>query len=242
MEDNLVRINKFLASKGILARRKIAEYLKVNTVTVNGNRITEPGIKINPGRDEVLINGKEIISGKAKIYIIVNKPKGIISTASDEHGRKNVIDLVKSNERLFPVGRLDADSKGLVLLTNDGELANRLIHPRYHIPKTYICLISGKVSADRIEKIRHGINLNSFRTAPADAKIIEEKTNRTVLEITLFEGKNHQIRKMCAVLRLSLIELKRIAMGPIQIGDLKSGEYRELTRAEVLLLKSGPQH
>jgi 23S rRNA pseudouridine2605 synthase len=237
MINKSVRLNKFLANAGFLSRRKVEEFLKENEVTVNGVRIFEPGFRFNSEKDKVLVNDTQVKIPGEFVYFILNKPKGVITTASDEHGRKTVVDLVKTSKRIYPVGRLDADSKGLVLLTNDGELANRLIHPKYHIPKTYICLISGKVDEKKLKTLQNGVQLKSFKTSPADAKIIEQKPNRSVLQITLFEGKNRQIRKMCASVKLPLLELKRISIGPIKLGALTSGQYRPLTDTEVNELK-----
>lgn len=238
MESKTIRLNKYLSGLGFASRRKIIQFLQENNFTVNGKRIMEAGFRVNPAVDLMLLNQKEINSRKDFVYIILNKPKDVISTAEDEYGRKNVVDLVAQKERLFPVGRLDKNSKGLVLLTNDGDLALKLTHPRYHIPKTYVVLVKGKVEELKISKLEKGVDLKEGKTAPAKVKVIEEKNNRTLLEITLFEGKNHQIKKMLNALKIDLLELKRIAIGDLKLGELKTGEFRNLENFEVKMLKS----
>ncbi|MBP9719107.1 MAG: rRNA pseudouridine synthase [Candidatus Levybacteria bacterium] len=231
-----IRVDKFLASRGISARRNITEILQKQVITIHGKRVKEPGIRFNPETDELLIDGKEVPAPLYE-YIKLYKPKDIISTASDEFGRKTVVSLVQSSQRLYPVGRLDQDTTGLLLLTNDGELANRLTHPRYHISKMYELTISGKVSEEKLAKFRRGIRLEDGMTAKAAAKIIREEQNNTIVEVILHEGKKRQIRRMCEFIRLPLLELKRVKMGPITLGNMKVGEYKKLTDEEIEMLQ-----
>ncbi len=235
---NTVRLNRFLANLGFSSRRKVTELLTKKEVTINGVKVLEPGLRINPQTDEIKIDGQSLKPNIEFEYIILNKPLGIISTAQDEHGRKSVVDLVESKSRLYPVGRLDANSKGLILLTNDGDLTFKLTHPSKHSPKTYQVLAIGNLTPQKIDQIKKGISLKSGQTAPAEVKVINSSPkNRHLLEITLFEGKNHQIRKMLTILRLEILELKRIKIGPISLGNLKPGQSRKLTDSEIKSLK-----
>lgn len=235
--DVTIRIDKFLANRGISARRNIGEILEKNNIMLNGKRVKEPGIRFDPEKDILLIDGKKP-EVTEYVYIKLYKPKDIISTASDEFGRKTVLSLVNSKHRLYPVGRLDQDTTGLLLLTNDGDLANRLTHPRYHIPKTYELIIGGKVTESKLHHFRRGMKLEDGMTAKAEAKITEELEKKTVVELILHEGRKRQIRRMCEHLHLPLLALKRIAMGPITLGDLKEGAYRNLTNEELERLKT----
>jgi 23S rRNA pseudouridine2605 synthase len=239
-EDGSIRLNKFLAHAGIGSRRSIEEFLKDNKVFVNKERVFEPGVRFYPQKDKVIVNGKEIIANNNFIYIIVNKPKGVVSTVSDELGRKDIVALVNIREKIFPVGRLDIDSTGLILLTNDGELMNKLIHPRYHIPKTYQVKVRGRVSPSKINKLKNGVTLKDGITAPANVEILSEERD-TLLEIVLFEGKNRQIRRMCAALFLEVKELKRVAIGDVHLGNLNVGEFRHLAIEEIDSLKKAFQ-
>ncbi len=236
--DNTIRLNKYLAHLGLTSRRSTVEILKKDRVTINGKRAMEPGIRLNPKKDKVLINGKEVKTPEF-IYLILNKPKGVLSTASDELGRKDVVSMVNSQERLYPVGRLDKDSQGLILLTNDGELANKLTHPRYHTAKTYEVLIKGNVSENKLNKLKNGVKLKDGLTSPSKIRVLGTDFNNTLLEMTLFEGKNRQIRRMCSALFLELISLKRVAIGNLKMGNLKVGEFRQLTEKEISLLNDG---
>jgi 23S rRNA pseudouridine2605 synthase len=237
-QPKTIRIDKYLANHGIASRRTIQIFLKGNAVTVDGKRITEHGERIDE-KASVLINGKRMQKPKT-IYIAVHKPKGIISTANDEFGRDNVVGLVNVKERLYPVGRLDQNTTGLILLTNDGELANKLTHPRYHVPKTYTLLAAGRVSENQLTQLKEGVALRDGMTAPAQVKITKQLPDKTVLEMVLFEGRKRQIRRMCEALHINLLELKRISIGTIQLGGLKEGSFRYLTDSEIeSLRKSG---
>lgn len=235
--EKTIRLNKYLANFGFAPRRKVEDLLKNKILTVNGIRVLDKGFRINPEKDDILLDGKKL-NPPELVYIMLNKPKGIVSTSKDEKGRTTVVDIINSKVRLYPVGRLDADSKGLILLTNDGDLTNKLTHPKFHIPKTYIALIAGIVDEKKLQNLRNGVVLKDGKTSKSEAKILEQKPERTVVEITIFEGKNRQIRRMCAALKLNLLELKRVSIGPVKLGDLEKGKYRNLTHSEVSALKS----
>lgn len=234
--DKSIRLDKFLSNAGVLSRRGIKQLLKKEEITVNGKRVKESGIRIFPEKDEVKLNG-ELIKPSEKVYFLLNKPKGYISTTSDELDRENVVSLIDTTERIYPVGRLDKDTHGLMLLTNDGELTHRLIHPKFHIPKTYKLIIEGKVSPQKIKALETGVILSDGITLPAEIKILKENDKETVLTLTIHEGRNRQIRRMCETLGLELTDLQRIAFGPFKLEKLELGESRKLTDKEILLLK-----
>lgn len=234
--DTKIRINKYLATQGIASRRGVDELISQGKITING-KIAKPGDRVDVN-DIIFVEGKQVISANQNFtYIILNKPKGVISTAEDEFGRKTVVDFVKSRERLYPVGRLDENSTGLILLTNDGDLTYRLTHPKYHIPKTYELLIQGSVSADILEKFATGVELKDGITSPAQVEVLWERDNRTLLRLTIHEGWYHQIRRMCAALNLELIDLKRVSIGFLKLGSLPTGKSRILKTDEILQLK-----
>ncbi|HVZ67549.1 MAG TPA: pseudouridine synthase [Patescibacteria group bacterium] len=230
------RLDKYLANLGVCARRAVEDLLKRESLTINGVRAEEPGIRINPDKDKILLNGKEIKKPKL-VYYLLNKPKGVISTTSDEKGRKNVTSLIPTSLRLYPVGRLDKDTTGLILLTNDGELTNHLTHPRYEVHKTYKLTINGRVNEKQLSSLRNGVKLEEGLTHPAEVKVVREG-DISILEVTIHEGKNRQIRRMCLALGIKLTDLQRIKLGPIEIGNLGVGKYRELTVAELKLLSN----
>lgn len=232
-----MRINKYLASLGVASRRKIDEMVEDGIIRVNG-KIPKLGDQIEPQKDKIEINGQEIKSNEKLAYIILNKPAGYTSTAAKIKGEKNVLELVKSNIRLYPVGRLDKDSTGLIILTNDGELTQKITHPKFHIPKTYEVLLLGNVSDTQLEMMRKGIKLEDGVTKPADVVVIKKNPpNNTLIQMTLYEGKKRQIRRMTAALHLHIIDLKRTSIGPIKLGNVPLGKYRNLTLEEISNLK-----
>lgn len=242
-----IRINKYLASVGVAARRKVDRLIEAGKVIVNGKKAIL-GQKIDPDADKIAVNGRLITPRFAqasrdgegtenRIYIVLNKPKGVVSTVNDTHGRKTVIDLVRSDMRLFPVGRLDFESEGLMLLTNDGELANRLMHPRYHVPKAYLVRVVGRLGEDKLQMLRTGVKLTEGLTAPAKVEVISQTLRQTVLKMTISEGRNRQIRRMAEKLRLHVTKLQRIEIGPIDLGNLEIGTWRELTPEETASMK-----
>lgn len=230
------RLDKFLSNSGYSSRRSIKKLLKENEVTINGKRTLESGTRIDLSKDDIRINGAKIKKDQF-VYYLLNKPKGIVSTTSDEFDRENVVDLVPESYRVYPVGRLDKDTHGLILLTNDGELTHKLTHPKFHVPKTYVLEIEGSVSEQKLNKLKKGIILSDGITAPAKAKIIKQKERQTIIEMEIYEGRYRQIRRMCQAIFLNLTDLKRIAFGPIKIGSLREGEHRVLISSEIQSLK-----
>ena len=238
------RLQKYMARCGVASRRKCEEIILSNKVKINDNIVNELGVKIDPSKDKVFYNGKRILPEENKLYIMLNKPEGYITSVKDEKGRKTILDLVKVNERIYPIGRLDYDSSGLILLTNDGDIYNKIIHPRVEVEKKYIALCKGVFSDEEIKKFENGIDIGGYITANAKIKLIDKekdkKTNavNSLVEIIIHEGKNRQIRKMCSALGNEVITLKRVAVGDIKLGYLKRGEWRNLTEDELNYINS----
>lgn len=232
------RLQKYMARCGIASRRKCEELILGGNVKVNGNIIKELGTKVVEGRDSVEYNNKEIKPEENKVYFALNKPEGYISSVKDEKNRQTVIDLINVNERIYPIGRLDYDSSGLLILTNDGEIYNKIIHPRVELTKKYIAIVEGIFTEQELEKFKSGIDIGGYITAPALIKIININGGQSTVEIGIHEGKNRQIRRMCSALNHNVIALKRISIGEIKLGDLKKGEYRGLTNSELAYIKS----
>jgi len=231
-----MRINKFLAHAGVASRRKIDVLIEQGKIMVNGKK-AQLGQQIDPQKDEITVAGKKIQTEEKFEYIILNKPVGVASNIIGTHTKKTVLDLVKSSTRVYPVGWLDLDSKGLILLTNDGDLANRLIHPRYHVPKVYEVIYLGKLESGKIQKMEKGMDVEEVQTKEPKIKILESNEKKTILEITLFEGRKRQIRSIAEKLRLHILSLKRVAIGPIEIENLASGKSRTLEKDEIISLK-----
>ena len=236
MEEQTVRLNKHLANLGLCARRDVNAFLKREYVTINGKRATEQGIRIDLHHDDIKINGEKIKPPKLEYYLL-NKPKGIISTTADEYGRKNVLSLIPSKERVYPVGRLDKETSGLLLLTNDGTLTNQLIHPKYHVNKVYRLTIAGKVNPAQLKALRNGVLLTDGITAPARVTVIKERSNVSMIEMTIHEGRNRQIRRMCETVGIRLLDLQRIRFGPLTVQGLGIGKFRKLTQEEIHALR-----
>lgn len=238
MENTTQRLDKFLANQGICSRRSTDKLLKQQILTVNGQRVKESGTRIDPMKDDIRLNNEKIEPPKL-VYYLLNKPKGIISTTSDEFGRIDVTSLIPVKERIYPVGRLDKDTTGLILLTNDGDLTHKLTHPKYHIQKVYKLIIKGKINKRQLQAFRNGVLLDDYLTAPAQVKTIKENNTHSIIEVTIHEGKYRQIRRMCEEVGIKLLELERIKFGPVSIGNLQEGKYRHLSDKEISLLKSG---
>ncbi len=230
------RLDKYLSNQGLSSRRKVANFLKTNNVSINGTQAHEPGIHLNPIQDKITINGQPIHS-PTPAYIILNKPLGVISTVSDQQGDKTVLDFIKTDQRLYPVGRLDKDSTGLILLTNDGDLTYKATHPKFHLEKTYNVTIKGQVSFRQLMQLRNGIRLKDGKTQPARVDKKSQSDSSTTLVITLKEGRHHQIRRMCKAINIHLESIHRTAIGPLKIGNLKPGQSRQLTPQEVSQIK-----
>lgn len=231
----MMRLNKFLATSGVASRRQCDNIILDGRVTVNGKKIFSLGISVNEKSDIVRLDGKRLQLARSKVYILLNKPKGYITTAHDERGRKNVLDLVKSNSRLFPVGRLDNKSEGLLLLTNDGEIANRLMHPKYKFEKTYRAKLDKPFKEEDFESLVSGVLLEDGLTAPCKARYFGY-TGESV-EIKIHEGRNRQVRRMFEVLGYRVKSLKRIQYGPLRLERLPRGQYRNLNQNEIMQLK-----
>ena len=234
-----MRLNKFLAKAGIASRRAADLLLKQGRIAVNGNIVTTPGSVVDETVDEITFDGKRVTLPEEFVYILLNKPVGYLVTCKDNFKRPIVLDLVRKYSQLVrPVGRLDLDSSGLLLLTNDGELAFRLAHPRYKIDKKYLVKCEGFTSDEEIEKLRNGIELDDGMTWPAEVELISRSKNSSRFHITIHEGRKRQIRRMCRVLGHSAVILQRAEYGSIKLGSLKAGAYRLLKQEEVETLKS----
>lgn len=232
---NMERLQKIIAQAGVASRRKCEELILAGKVEVNGETVTELGTKADPAQDMITVNGK-LIRTEQKVYLMMNKPKGVITSASDPEGRKIVSDYLKGiKERVYPVGRLDYDTEGLLLLTNDGEFANLLTHPRHHVPKTYLATVKGVPHGTELDKLRQGIQLEDGMTAPAEVeyKDVDPDGKGAVIEITIYEGRNRQVRRMFEAISHPVLRLKRIAFGDLLLQNLKRGLTRPLSKDEV---------
>lgn len=235
-DDKTERLQKIISESGIASRRRAEEMIAAGRVKVNG-RLAQLGDRAVPGRDKVTVDGALAKPAEEKIYIALNKPRGYVTTLSDERGRKCVTELLPAEPRVFPVGRLDRDSEGLLIFTNDGAFANGMTHPRYHVPKTYHVSVSPAATTHQLAAFAAGMEIDGETMAPAKAKILRTEPGRSVLEITLFEGKNREIRRMCKTLSLEVRRLSRVSVGVVRLGGLPAGSYRELTPAEIHSLK-----
>lgn len=232
------RLQKYLSRRGIASRRASEEIIAAGKVKVNGVTVVAPGTKIDPAVDKVEVDGKKLAGPENKVYILLNKPRGYISTVSDPEGRKKVTDLLDGvKERVYPVGRLDYDSEGLILLTNDGDLTFHLTHPRHCVPKTYRVRVKGRVQAADLNRLSAGVMLEDGMTSPAQVSLVDERDGNALVEITIHEGKNRQVRRMFEKLGYLVIRLKRIRIAGLALGLLKSGQYRFLTDNEISRLK-----
>ena len=237
MADQTVRLQKYLAECGVASRRKCEELIEMGKVRVNG-KLASIGDKIDPKHDTVSVSGKKIIRQKTFTYIMLHKPRGFITTMNDEMDRKCVAQLIKDvPARVYPVGRLDRDSEGLLLFTNDGAFANAMTHPSKHVPKTYRVTVRPSITQEQLTALTEGIIIDDAKTAPAEVHVVTKEENRVVLEIILYEGRNRQIRKMCEEIGLEVARLRRTAVGSVKLGMLKQGDWRNLTEDEVRKLQ-----
>lgn len=242
MKKELVRLQKMLADCGVDSRRKCEELIRRGSVKVNG-KVAVIGDKVDPYNDKVYVKGRRVTaSAKPKYrYIMLHKPRGYVTTMSDERGRKCIAELIEDiEERVYPIGRLDKDSEGLLLLTNDGEFANHIMHPKKHINKVYRVTVRPAVTDEMIDKLQTGIVLDGRKTAPAQVRVVTKQEGRVVLEIVIREGRNRQIRRMCESLGLEVARLKRVAIGTVKLGGLKQGMYRDLSEDEFKRLSHDP--
>ena len=233
-----MRLNKYIAQAGVSSRRKADELISNGNVKINGLTVQELGTDVKEG-DVVEVNGRRIAAEKKKVYIALNKPAGYVTTSSDEKNRATVLDLTADvEERIFPVGRLDYNTSGLLLLTNDGDLAYRIMHPKNKVYKTYRALVQGTLSRERAERLRHGVDIGGFTTSPAKVDIIKNAGKNTLVEIKIYEGKNRQVRRMFEAVGNKVIALERTAVGDIRLGRLREGTYRKLRHEEIEYLKN----
>ena len=227
----MIRLNKYIAECGICSRRKADILIESGKVLVNDIVIKDLGVKIDDTKDQVKVDGKTISKEDKFVYIMLNKPKGYVTTNSEQFGRKSVLDLIDTDYRIFPIGRLDMNTEGLLLLTNDGEFANKLMHPKNKVEKTYIANVKGNITEEKIENLRNGVDIGGYITKPAQVRIISKDKNE--IEIKISEGKNRQVRKMCEAVGLKVINLKRTSVGKLNLGNLKIGKYRYLNKNEI---------
>jgi len=236
-----VRIQKVLSDQGILSRRKTEEYIAQGRITVNG-RPAKLGHPINPARDIIAIDGQRVFFTRKKqnIYIALNKPRGYVTTTSDELGRRCITELVQDAPgRVYPIGRLDRVSEGLILLTNDGAFANMIMHPSHHVKKTYRVTVDSDVSEEQVISLSVGVDIgDKEKTAPCSVLVLEKSAERSVLQIIIEEGRNRQVRRMCEAVGLQVKRLRRTSIGPVKLGMLQPGKWRELTAAEVGALRN----
>lgn len=224
----MIRLNKYLSQQGLASRRQADTLISEGKVLVN-DQPAKLGTTVDPDKDTVKFLGKVVASNKPELETyLVYKSLGYVSTTSDPQGRPTVTSLVKSSTRLYPIGRLDQDSEGLILLTNDGDLGFRLTHPKHHVPKTYHALVTGNVTPAKLNRLRRGVMLKDGRTAPAQIEVIRPQGNKSLLSITIFEGRNRQIRRMFSTQKLEVEKLKRVAIGELELGDLKPGNSKKL--------------
>lgn len=236
MEENKIRLQKYLAECGIASRRKAEEYIQTGKVEVNGKIVTELGTKIDPYKDIVYFNNKKVIKQNENIYILLNKPIGYVTTTKDQFNRETVLDLIKGiNKRVVPVGRLDMYTSGALILTNDGDFTYKVTHPSHEITKTYTATLKGIITDEEIERLRNGVEIEDYITRPAKVKILKTDNEKNIsrIEITIHEGKNRQVRKMCEAIGRNVMALHRSKIGNIDVKDLKVGQWRYLKLGEV---------
>ena len=235
--DEMIRLQKFLAMANVASRRASEELICQGRVTVNGEKVTELGTKVFPG-DEVFVDGRKIESEEKKFYIMLNKPVGYVTTVSDDKDRPTVMDLLGDvNARVYPVGRLDFNTEGLLLLSNDGDFTYKVTHPKHHLEKTYHVWVTGKAKANALRLLETGVVIDGRKTAPAKADVLEASKGSAVLTITIHEGRNRQVRKMCREVGFKVLGLKRVSEGGLNLGNLPIGKWRHLTKAEIELIQ-----
>ena len=229
------RLQKYLANCGVASRRKCEEYILQGKVKVNGEIVTELGTKINPEKDVIEFNNKQVKESTKHIYILLNKPIGYVTTSDDQFGRDTVLDLVKIRERIVPVGRLDMYTSGALILTNDGDFVYKVTHPKHEVEKTYTVTVKGIVQASEVESLRQGVQIEDYVTKPAKVKILKTDNEKDIsrLQITIHEGKNRQVRKMCEAVGRKVLALHRSKIGNIEVKELELGKWRHLTLKEI---------
>lgn len=228
----MIRLNKFLSMCGVCSRRKADELILNKKILVNGKNVSQLGMLIDEKKDEVKYEGKVLKVQERKIYIMLNKPAGYITTSKEQFGRPSVLDLITEKERVFPVGRLDMDTEGLLILTNDGEFANNLMHPSKKIEKTYTAKVLGNITEDKINKLKNGVKVEDYITAPAKVRMLSKNS----LEIIIHEGKNREVKKMCKAVGLKVEKLRRTKIGSLELGNLEIGKYTLISEEKIKLM------
>ncbi|MBE9503968.1 MAG: rRNA pseudouridine synthase [Proteobacteria bacterium] len=234
----MIRLQKVLAQAGVASRREAEKMILNGRIKVDGKVIKELGTKVDPEKNDIEVDDRSISKSEKKVYYLLNKPKGCVTTMKDPRGRLTVNDLLKDiDERVYPVGRLDYDTTGVLIITNDGELANALAHPKKEIDKYYHALVQGVPSNEALKRLREGVQLEDGKTAPAKIRVLEIKGNKSWLEIIIHEGKNRQVKRMCEAISHKVLRLKRTRFGPLEVNDLASGKIRALKDGEIEALK-----
>ncbi len=238
MEKESIRLQKYISDCGIMSRRAFEAEIKAGRVTVNGE-VAELGVRVIPGVDEVKYNGQVVKPRRSRYaYILLNKPAGYLTSMTDDRGRRCVSALVADlGRRVYPVGRLDYESEGLLLLTDDGELTNRMTHPSHGIPKIYHVKLEGEITPEEMKRLTAPMELDGYKLKPIEVEVVTRTEGKTVLRITLHEGRNRQIRRMCEIAGLTLLNLKRVAIGELTLGNLRPGQWRRLTSSQIEYLK-----
>jgi pseudouridine synthase len=233
-----IRLNKYLAQRGAASRREADRMIQEGRVAVNGRVVEDLGHKIDDGRDRVAVDGRKIKPGRELVYMMLNKPKGFLVTLADPLGRATIKNLIPSlPDGVNPVGRLDKNSEGLLLLTNDGEMANRLTHPRYEVRKIYIVCVEGRISPEEIDKLEKGVHIDGGLTAPAKVKVLESRPQSSVLQIEIHEGRKREVRQMCESVGHEVVRLTRVSFAGLRLETLLNGQWRFLKKEEVHRLK-----
>ncbi len=233
-----MRLQKFLAHAGICSRRAAEELIRQGRVRVDGRLVTEMGLQVDPGHTDVTVDGRKIKGCEERSYLLMNKPRGVLTTVKDTHGRRTVMDILgKTGKRVYPVGRLDMDSEGLLLLTNDGELAQRLLHPGHKVQKKYHVTVRGKPSREDLARLQKGVEIDGRTTLPCDMRIIGTTRRTAVVEVILKEGRKRQIRLMMDHVKHPVIRLIRVELGPLKLGDMPPGKFRKLEKSELEKLR-----
>ena len=236
-----MRINKYIASCGVASRRKAEEIILAKRVKVNGKTVEELSFNIDENNDVVEIDGQRIGLNEESVYIVLNKPEGYITTVKDQFDRPSVLDLVSDiKERVYPIGRLDYETSGLLILTNDGDLTYKLTHPKHEVDKTYMAIVKGIPTKEELKNFERGLYIEDYKTAPAKIKVVkkDEEKNYAICQIKIHEGRNRQVRKMCRAINHPVMRLRRVAMGKITLKDTEVGKYRHLSKEEVEYLKT----
>lgn len=228
-----IRLQKVLAHAGVASRRAAEDLIARRRVEVNGEVVREQGLRVDPARDVIRVDGKRIPPQRQHQYVVLNKPRGVVSTMDDPHGRRTVADFLGGRGRLFHVGRLDADTEGLLLLTNDGDFAQRMAHPSFEVPKTYVAEVAGQVTEATLKRLRDGVTLEDGPVSADRTKLMQRLEDRSLVRVTLHSGRNRVVRRMFEEVGHPVRKLSRIAIGPVRLGDLKSGAVRDLTREEL---------